>query len=79
MSSRDIARAEFFRAIKSHAPAVLSSLESDVLPLYETFYSSVLASGSDMMVELAMLPESLAEMARLEGVDGECREKEYAA
>lgn len=32
-----------------------------------------------MTVELAMLPESLVEMARLEGVSGECREKEYAA
>lgn len=79
VSSRDFARMEFLRAIKSHAPAVLSSLESDVLPLYESFNSSVLSSGSNMTVELAMLPESLAEMARLEGVSGECREKEYAA
>lgn len=79
MSSRDSARAEFLRAIKSHAPVVLSSLESDVLPLYETFNSSVLISESNMIVELAMLPESLAEMSRLEFVGDEYREKEYVA
>jgi hypothetical protein len=79
VSSRDSARAEFLRAIKCHAPAVLSSLESDVMPLYVAINSPEPVSENIIEFDLAMLPEQLAEMSRVEFVGDECREKEYVA
>lgn len=80
VGSRDSARLEFLRAIKSHAPNVLSRLESDVLPLYiNAINSTAPISENSMAFELAMLPENLAEIARLDFVRDECREKEYLA
>jgi len=79
LSSRDSSRIEFLRAIKSHAPAVLSSLESDVLPLYVAINSPQSVSENITAFDLAMLPENLAEMSRLNIVGDECREKEYVA
>lgn len=73
IGSRDFARIEFFRVIKRHAPAVLSSLESDVLPLYESISENI------TVVELATWHEELAEMSRLEFVCDERGEKEYLA
>lgn len=73
VSSRDFARTEFLHAIKSHAPAVLSSLESDALPLYESISENI------TVVELATWHEELAEMSRLEFVGDERGEKEYLA
>jgi hypothetical protein len=79
LSSRDFARIEFLRAIKSHAPAVLSSLESDVLPLYIAINSPESVSENIETVDLAFWPEQLAELSRLGIVGDECREKEYVA
>lgn len=79
MSSRDAARAEFLRSIKCHAPAVLSSLESDVLPLYKAINSPAPISENIVVVDLAVLPENLAEMTRLEIFDNEQLENEYLA
>jgi hypothetical protein len=79
VTSRDSARLEFLRASKDYALAVLSSLESDVLPLYIAINSPEPISENSMIVELAMLPETLAEMARSDFVNDECGEKEYLA
>jgi hypothetical protein len=77
VSSRDSARAKFFRAIKRRAPAVLSSLKSDVLPLYTATVSPEPISEYIIAFDLAMLPENLAEMASRDMVGNEKLEKEH--
>lgn len=79
MSSRDSARVEFLSAIKCHAPAVLSYLESEVLPLYIAIDLIVPVSEHIRTLDLAMLPENLANMTSLELVGNEQLEKEYIA
>jgi hypothetical protein len=77
VSSRDSARAEFFRAVKRRAPVVLSSLKSDVLPLYIATVPPEPINEHVMVFDLAMLPENLAEMASRDMVGNENLEKEY--
>lgn len=79
VSSRDSARMEFLRAIKSHAPDVLSSLKNDVLPLYVAINSPESVSEYIEAEDIAFWPEQLAELSRLGIVGNECREKEYIA
>lgn len=79
LSTRDFARIEFLRAIKCHAPAVLSSLESDVLPLYVAINLPEPISENIAVFDLALLPEQLEEMSHLEFVGDERGEKEYLA
>lgn len=77
VGSLDSARAEFFRAIKCRAPAVLSSLKSDVLPLFIATVSPEHVSEHDILFDLAMLPEDLAELASRDMVGNERLEKEH--
>jgi hypothetical protein len=77
VSSRDSARIEFFRAIKDRAPDVLSSLKSDVLSLYIATVSPEPVSEHVIVFDLAMLPETLAEMASRDMAGNDELEKEH--
>ena len=60
--SRQRAREEFLQALERRAPEVRHSLAQDVFPLYERI-GDLLARA--MLVDLALWPEHLSEMARL--------------
>lgn len=61
-TTKDKARKQFFKAIKTHAPEVLASLEADVLPAYEDWLK--IANLNYGLASMATLPEILSEYAR---------------
>jgi hypothetical protein len=68
-TTKDKARKRFFKAIKIHAPEVLESLETDVLPAYKDWLK--IADWKYGLASMATLPEILSEYTRRNAAFGE--------